>query len=126
MIELAVKTPDHIPPINDMLDVVEVDIPALLGLDLLDGHGLVIDNVTNRLWKRIVVSYDPLKFIDELSMGLRRMNDHIYVQVHVPNCTFYTTQQLKKLHRQFAHPSTTKLYTQLQRAGLEAVDADTM
>ena len=52
MIELTAKPPDHIPPINDLLEVVDVDIPDLLGLDVLDGHILVLDNVTNRLWKR--------------------------------------------------------------------------
>ena len=34
-----------------------------------------------------------------------------------PSHTFYTTRQLEKLHRQLAHPSTTKLYELLKAAG---------
>ena len=59
-------------------------------------------------------------------MDLNRVNDHIYVQMYVPSCTFYVTQQLEKLYRQFAHPSSKKLYNLLKRAGLEAVDSDTL
>ena len=43
-----------------------------------------------------------------------------------PSCTFYTTTQLKRLHKQFAHPSATKLYNLLRRAGLQTVDNDTL
>ena len=46
LVELTVRTPDHVIPINFMLDV---DIPALLGLDVLYGHSLIVGNVTNRL-----------------------------------------------------------------------------
>ena len=42
------------------------------------------------------------------------------------NYTFYTTAQLQKFHRQFAHPSAGTLYNLLKKAGLEAVDAKTM
>ena len=65
MVDPAIKTPDHVPRINVMLDVVDVDIPALLGLDVLDGNSLIVENVTNRLWERTVVSHGPLRFIDD-------------------------------------------------------------
>ena len=38
---------------------------------------------------------------------------------------FYATTQLAKMHRQFAHPSASKLFNLLKRAGTEAVDAKT-
>ena len=124
MFELAVETPNHLPPINIMLDVVDVDISVLLDLDDLDGHSLIVENVTNRLWERTMVSYDPLRLINDWSTDLRRVNDHIYVQMHLPSCNFYTTQQLVKLHRQFAHSSSTRLYNLLKRACIEAVGPD--
>ena len=60
MIELSIQTPDHIPPINILLYVVDVDIPVLVGLDVLDGYCQVVDNTYNRLWYRIGISDDPL------------------------------------------------------------------
>ena len=42
-----------------------------------------------------------------------------------PHFLFYTTTQLEKMHRQFAHPSASKLFNLLKRAGTEAVDAKT-
>ena len=50
---------------------------------------------------------------------------HIDVHLHVPMSTFYSTQQVRKLHRQFAHPSSVKLYNLLRKAGLEAVTSNT-
>ena len=61
---MGVKTPDHIPSINVMLYVVDLDIPVLRGLNVLDRTGLVIDNITNKLWKRVIVSHCPLKTIE--------------------------------------------------------------
>ena len=40
------------------MDIVTVDILALLGLDVLDGENLYADNVTNRLVHRQVL-YGP-------------------------------------------------------------------
>ena len=39
------------------------------------------------------------------------------------NTLFYTTAQLEKIHRQFEHPSASKLLSLLKRAGTQAVDA---
>jgi len=40
--------------------------------------------------------------------------------------TFYTQQQLTKLHRQFSHPSAGKLYRLLQRARPEDTTPETL
>ena len=126
MIELGIQTPDHTPPICILLDVVDVDIPALIGLDVLDGHCLMVDNISNRLWNRVIISEDPLEFVDKWWVPLIRDQHHLYGHLHIATSTFYTTQQLCKLHRQLAHPSPVKLYNLLKRAGLKAVDSNTL
>ena len=65
MIELAIKTPDNISPFHILLDVVDADVPALFGFDVLDGICLMVDNISNRLWDRIAVSNDPLEIMDK-------------------------------------------------------------
>ena len=43
-----------------------------------------------------------------------------------PESIFYTSAQLLKLHRNFAHPSSQTLYNLLERAGLEIVTPKTL
>ena len=64
MVELVLKTIGHIYPIPVLLNIVPVNIPALLGLDILDGYSLLADNVTNRLWHCVVQREDPLEYDD--------------------------------------------------------------
>ena len=45
-------------PIN--FHVIGVEIPPLLGLDLLGGNNFLVKKVTNHLWNRIVTNKDPL------------------------------------------------------------------
>ncbi len=67
-VELLLATPDVIPLIYVSLDI--VDVPALLGLDVLDSEALFADAVTNRLVKRVVTSEpdEPLRCVDEWSV----------------------------------------------------------
>ena len=128
MIEIALETPAHVRKIPVLMDIVPVDVPALLGLDVLDTEQLYADNVTNRLVHREILSKqgEPLAYKDRWHVPLIRQNGHLYAQMSFPCFTFYTAAQLEKLHRQFAHPSAGKLYNLLKRAGLEAVDAKTL
>ena len=45
MIKLSIHASDNISSISILLDVVDVDVPALTGLDVLDGNFLVVDNM---------------------------------------------------------------------------------
>ena len=92
MIELAIQTPDIIPTIHIMLDVIGVDISALIGLDVLDDNFLIVDNISNRLWYRVVISVDPLEIVGKWWVPLIRDQHHLYVHLHVLISTFYTTQ----------------------------------
>ena len=110
-IEMSLKTPASIRSISVLMDIVPVDIPALLGLDVLDGESLYADNVTNRLVHRCILSRpgEPLEYEDRWSVPLSRHDNHLYAQMEFPDCTFYNIAQLKNMHRQFAHPSAEKL-----------------
>ena len=92
MIELAIQTPDHIPHICILLDVVDVGIPALIGLDVLDDHCLKAGNISNRHWNRAIIFDDPLQIVDKWWISLICDQHNLYVHLHVPVSTFYTTQ----------------------------------
>ena len=127
LVELVLATPNSFPDINVLMDIVPVNVPALLGLDVLDSQFLYADNVTNRLVNRQVLSKSNglLKYKDRWSVPLVREDNHLYARMVFPKHLFYTTAQLQKMHRQFAHPSASKLFNLLKRAGTQAVDAKT-
>ena len=47
VIEITLDTPYGVNAIHIVMDIVDVNILPLLGLDDMDGHGLLADNVTN-------------------------------------------------------------------------------
>ena len=106
------------PTILVTLDVVPPDIPALLGLDLLDLHRLTPDTVLNRLVKRIIATMEDGKdyAIDDWNVPLLRSDGHIYASICFPIDTFFSKPPLKKIHPNFWHPSADKLFKLLKRA----------
>ena len=64
MVQLIFPTSGYIHETPIILDFVDVEIPELLGLDFLDGNNILIDNITNHLWSRIITNKDPLIFED--------------------------------------------------------------
>ena len=108
MIELALQTRDYTPPTNILLDVVNVDLSAFISIDVLDGNFIMVDNISNRLWNRVITSDDLLQIVNEWWVPLIRDQHHLYVHLYVPVLTFYTTQDFRKLHSQFAHPAPVK------------------
>ena len=86
----------------------------LLGLDLLDAVGLYADKVD-----KILVS-KALGF----SMPLVRKYGHMYL-VWAPATILFTKAELKKLHRQFKHPSAEKLMNLLKSSKLKDLDENT-
>ena len=77
-----------------ILHVLDVEIPELLGLDVLDGNNLLVDNVTNNLWNRTTTNKDLLRSEDIWDIKLRRKLDHLYVPLSTPIKLFYTMAQL--------------------------------
>ena len=56
LIEVAFETPSAIPNIIVLMYMVPVNVPALLGLDVLDAESLYADNEPNLLVHRRVIS----------------------------------------------------------------------
>ena len=54
LVEVALSTPGCIQDIMVLMDIVPMNVPALLVLDVLDSESLYADNVTNRLVHRNV------------------------------------------------------------------------
>ena len=76
IIELMLETPEHIPDIRVLMDVVPVSIPALLRLYVLNSRLLLPDNVTYQLCNRIIICMNHLQLIDEWSLQMIRAGDH--------------------------------------------------
>ncbi len=55
IISLPLATPNGVIPIMIHFDVVQADVPALLGMDILDREQLVADTVFNRLARRAAI-----------------------------------------------------------------------
>jgi hypothetical protein len=78
--------------VNKVVDVIEDDVPLLMGLDLLDEFGIYFDNTIDRvnssdLW--------PLPVV--------RMLGHAYLEW--PRHTMLTDIEVRRLHSGFYHPS---------------------
>eukprot|EP00171_Calliarthron_tuberculosum_P017416 IDg17416t1 len=118
-VKLLLDTPPNIHPIHIPLDIVEVDILALLGLNILDSESLCACTVSNRLIKKVITSQpeDQIETVDEWSVPLTRHDGHVHVKLCFPCSVFFTRSQLQKIHSQFACPSAGCLYRLLKRAG---------
>jgi hypothetical protein len=98
------------------VDVVEPDIPLLIGLDTLDKHGLQFLSVSNKLqsvkagWVLPVV----------------RKRGHAYIIWSNEFATMFSRPQLERLHRHFVHPSASKLHALLRRAYPDELSADAL
>ncbi len=100
-VELWLKTPSQFQNIPVILDVVELDVPALLGLDIIDAYGLVADTVNNRLTHLRRGEHLPI-----WHMPLIRTDNHVFAEMILPAQVFYTTDQLQNC--------TSKSHTHLQ------------
>ena len=100
--------------IEHRFDVVEADIPMLFGLDLLDSALLYANNVDNLLVN------ERLNY----SIPVVRKFGHMYIEWDSA-AVLFTRSELKKIHRQFKHPSTDKLMNLLKRSKLKDVDRNT-
>lgn len=102
------------------------DIPALLGMDVMDRESLTPCTVTNRLVKRVVDPQKPNGYLDQWHVPLARAKSrHLFAQMDCDTPVFITRVQLSRLHRQFSHPSADKLFKLLSRARPEDATAET-
>lgn len=87
------------------IDVVDADIPLLIGLDVLDKANIYVDNVHNRLVHGSGKWFLPLE----------RKRGHLFLPWTTASILF-TRKELQKLHEHFFHPSAEKLYNLVKRA----------
>ena len=87
------------------IDVVDADVPLLVGLDVLDSEQLIPDNCTN-----LLISKE-----EGWSLPITRKHGHMFVEWDAANILF-TEAELSKLHVHFYHPSVDKLMKLLRRA----------
>ena len=106
-VSLPLATPPSGPPIVAEMDIVNADIPALLGLHVLDREALMANTVANRLTRRsLVQNNSSFLYLDEWHVPLLRSESgHVYAEMDCPSSVMFTRPQLGRLHKQFFHPS---------------------
>lgn len=112
--EIRIPTPDGA-YLSFQADVVDADIPLLLGIDVLDAEGMVADNVENVLEHRK----------HNWRLPITRRGKHMYVIWNISQ-VMYTRSQLKKMHMHFFHPSEKKLFNLLKRIDPEQTTSETL
>lgn len=94
------------------LDVIPADMPALLGMKVLDRKCLAAETVASRLTK---VNYSNMTgsalYYDEWHKTLyRSKRRQVYAKMYFSADVMFTRFQLHKLHRQFSRPPPEKLF----------------
>ena len=90
--------------INISLDVVDINVPLILGLDKLDEYKMYVNNVEN-----ILVCTEP-----EHKHPITRKLGHLWYEW--TKDVFYTDAEIKRIYRHFYHPQPEKVYNFLQKS----------
>ena len=118
-ISLPLATLVGVEPILVEFDIVQANIPHLLGMSVLDREKLVADTVFNLLDRRSANDLEDgrMTYAGEWFIPLvRSPSRHIYVPFDCGTRNYSTKAQLNKLHNQLFHPSATTLLKLLRRA----------
>jgi hypothetical protein len=99
--------------ISHRVEVVDVDVPLLLGMDFLDRHKLIVDVTRNVLVHQSTLSSQPLT----------RKHGHIYIEWD--SDMLFTHEELTKLHRNFFHPTVNNMMNLFKRANIRDLPDDT-
>jgi hypothetical protein len=106
-----VPTPNG--PLRVRADVVTTPIPLLIGLDVLDKYKLNVLTVENQLTS---VSHG-------WKIPLERRNGHVYLTWNPrAYCIMFSSEQLRRFHQHFHHPSAGILYELLTRSEAKTGD----
>lgn len=89
------------------VDIVEEDIPLLVGLDVIRKHGSILDFYENTMRSEKYEWILPINFY----------RGHVFITL--TNVTrVYTKNELTRLHRHFFHASAEKLFLLLRQCDL--------
>lgn len=94
-------------------DIVDTDVTLLIGLDYLDKHDLLPDNLQNKL----------ICEMHNWELPIIRRNGHMFIEWNVQTILF-TKFELYRMHRNFFHPSLEKLFNVIKRAYPERCSPD--
>lgn len=110
------------------MDAVEADIPALLALDVFDRETLIADTVAIGLTEWGVTHQNSSFFyFGNCHMPLfRSKSGHVYVEMDCSTSMMFTRSQLNKLHKQFIHPFTVKLFNFPRKARPDVTFPETL
>jgi hypothetical protein len=112
-LQISISTPKE--TIFHEVDVINLDVPLLLGLEFLDTYSLNALSVQNHL----------CSVKDHWVLPITRKHGHLYLSWAPEYSGYYTRAQLGRLHRHFFHPSPGKLFNLLRKAGQETLTPDT-
>lgn len=120
-VQLPLHTPPGVRTIIVHSEIVCADVPALLGLYVLDSNHLSSDTTFNLLAKRTRLINDDgtVVYIDKWSVPLfRGSRKHVYACIGNKTAVdiLFTRSKLVRLHLHFFHPSAEKLFNILRRA----------
>eukprot|EP00171_Calliarthron_tuberculosum_P023610 IDg23610t1 len=93
VVTLPLPTPNGVKPIHVDFDIVLADVPALLGMDILDREELIADTVFNKLARReqVPCKDGTVAYVDVWSMPLERSRSgHVYLSVESCNTSHFT------------------------------------
>jgi hypothetical protein len=116
MIRISIIIPGPSNFIELCVDVVNVDIPLLLGLDFLDKHHLNPLCVQNQLWC----------VTEQWSIPIVRKNGHLHLRWNPTSFINFSRSQLDRLHKHFFHPSAGKLWNLLNIAYPSSMCSNTL
>lgn len=128
-INIPLRTPVGQPIIFVEMDVVTANIPALLGMDIMDKESLTPCTVSNRLIKRVPIgkAKGEIEYCDQWHVPLTRSaSTHLYAQMDFGVQIFFSKAQLLKIHRHFNHPSANKLFNLIKKARPEHATNETL
>lgn len=117
--DLKIPSPRRGTPV--LMDVVQANLPAQLGLDVLESECLYADNVTIRIVHRGMLSQrsERLKFREFWRVPLIRDDWLLYLSMKLPTYTFYTSEQTLRFFWKFAHLPVSKLFKLIKSIGIE-------
>jgi hypothetical protein len=105
-IQYLLPTPEGYIPIT--LDIVDGEVPLLVGLDVLDRHRLVPNNVDDVLERRTARKTGTDVSNVVWRMPLVRRNGHLYIEGIFRVCNF-SHSELQRLHKHYLHLSEDRL-----------------
>lgn len=103
---LYLRTPPFIFVIPISVEVVAVEVPPLLELDILDINSLVSVTVMSRLVNRTIIldrNTNKQYRVDNWWVSMERHDGRVYVKMGKSISVDYFRNQLQKLHQQIFH-----------------------